>query len=410
MTTTTTDPNAVTIFGTDLESVFIKQIGNISRGTGYGNLSTAFTNLFKGINYRGPGNPVPINTDQHGFVFFTRPCLNLSYDNISSNRMFTSMLTDNPLSLQRIVRAYLDPRANQFQNITTPLVDPLNAFIPLLSNSLISMGGWPDVNVQTYTTKSGMLNEEFSMIDGTARILNTWDSTLNLRNVKGDPITFLFLVWVFYATMVYIGRFNPYMDMIIDNEIDYNTRVYRIVLDKSKQFVTKVASTIAFPTVVPLGASFNFTDDHPLIRDIDQVSIQFRCMGAEYYDPIIIQEFNAVVSMFNPHMVDGLRQSVYQKLTLAERMFFNYSGYPYIDPNTFEFEIWVDKSMYQAWMSGSLHMDPVIVNSPNMPNIANGIWNSSNGSSNPMSALTNAIPGLSSLTSKASNINKLLNR
>ena len=402
MTDNTNDPNAVAIFGTNLESTFIKQIGNISRATGYGNLSTAFTNMFRGINYRGPGNPLPINTDQHGFTFFTRPCLNLSYDNISSNRMFTPMLTENPLSLQRIVRAYLDPRANQFQNLTTPLVDPLNAFIPLLSNSLINMGGWPDVNMQTYTTKSGMMNEEFSMVDGSARILNVWDSTLNFRNIKGDPITFFFLVWVFYASMVYLGHFDPYMDMIIDNEVDYNTRIYRITLDQSKQFVTKIASTIAYPTVVPLGASFNFTEDHPLIRDIDQISIQFRCMGAEYYDPIIIQEFNTVVSMFNPGMADGNRQSMYQKLSLSERMFFNYNGYPYINPNTFEFEIWVDKAMYNAWTSGSLNLDPVIVNSPNMKDVANGVTTSAPNNSNGNSPLN-------TLTSKMGNINKLLN-
>ncbi len=410
MTDNNNDPNAVAIFGTDLEAAFIKQIGNISRGTGYGNLSTAFTNVFRGLNYRGPGNPLPINTDQHGFTFFTRPCLNLSYDNISSNRMFTPMLTDNELSLQRIVRAYLDPRANQFQNLTTPLVDPLNAFIPLLSNSLINMGGWPDVNMQTYTTKAGMMNEEFSMVDGSARILNVWDSTLNFRNIKGDPITFFFLVWVFYSSMVYLGRFNPYMDMITDNEVDYNTRIYRVTLDQSRQFVTKIAATIAYPTVVPLGASFNFTDEHPLIRDIDQISIQFRCMGAEYYDPILIQEFNTVVSMFNPGMSDTYRSTMYQKLSLGERMFFNYSGYPYIDPVTFEFQIWVDKALYNAWTTGSMNVDPVRVNSPNMKDIANGVVNTTTTSSNPMSALTNAVPGLSGLTSKIGTINKILNR
>ncbi len=409
MTDNPNDPNAVAVFGTDLEAAFIKQIGNISRSTGYGNLSTAFTNIFRGMNYRGPGNPLPINTDQHGFTFFTRPCLNLSYDNISSNRMFTPMLTDNPLSLQRIVRAYLDPRGNQFQHVTTPLVDPLNAFIPLMSNSLMNMGGWPDVNLQTYTTKSGLMNEESSMVDGTVRILNTWDSTMNFRNIKGDPITFLFLVWVFYASMVYLGDFMPYNDMIIDNEIDYNTRIYRVTLDASRQFVTKIASTIGFPTVVPLGASFNFTEEHPLIRDIDQISIQFRCMGAEYYDPILIEEFNTVVSMFNTNMSDRHRLRTYQKLTLGERMFFNYSGYPYIDPNTFEFQIWVDKAVYNAWTSGNRNLDPVKVDSPNMTSTANGIVNTNSTSSNPMDKLSNAVPGMDGLSAKMDNLSKIVN-
>lgn len=348
----------------------LDQVATISRTTGYGNLATAITNSFRGINFRGVGNPVPLNTDQHGFTFFTRPCLNLSYDNISSDRRFTPLLTGLQNSLQRVIRCYLDPRAAFENNIVTPIVDNNLPFIPILSNNLISMAGWPDVTMESYTSKSGVQNEAYSMVDGTSRIYNTWDTTCNFRNLKGDPITLLFMIWVYYSSKVYMGEFTPYPDMIMENEIDYMTRIYRFTLDQSRQFVSKVATTVAYPTVVPIGASFNFSEDHPFVRDIDQLSIQFRCIGAEYNDPICIYEFNSLVEMFQPSMTDGTRLSQFKKLSLTERSFFNYNGYPWIDPDTNEFQIWLPMDQYTAAMDSNFTGDP-----GNIPSNLNSVYN-----------------------------------
>ena len=40
-------------------------INLISKGSGLGNLSATATNVHKGINHRGVGNPVTQNTDNH---------------------------------------------------------------------------------------------------------------------------------------------------------------------------------------------------------------------------------------------------------------------------------------------------------------------------------------------------------
>lgn len=322
----------------------------VSRLNGLGSLTSAQTNNFLGINHRGVGNPVPINSDNYGLTFFTRPRLNLSYDNIANSRVLTSLMSRDDKTVQRAIRVMLDSRSDYERVVTSPLVDTKQAFIPLLTNNLLSVSGWPDVVVDSYTSKEGNYRESWSMVDGTSWIYNTYDITASFRNIAGDPISLLFYVWVHYASMVYTGEMVPWPDMIIENEIDYNTRIYRLVLDPSRRYVQKIGATgAAYPTNSPLGASFNYSSDGVLNRDNDQISISFKCMGANYLDPILIQEFNETVEIFNAGMRDAGREDNYTKLDKNETYYFNYNGYPRINPDTFELEWWVDKQDYRAF-------------------------------------------------------------
>jgi hypothetical protein len=74
-------------------------------------------------------------------------------------------------------------------------------------------------------------------------------------------------------------------------------------------------------------------------------------MGADYNDPIIISEFNAVVAIFNGKMKGKAsdRERYYRKVSADELDYFNYRGYPYIDPETHELEWWVPKELYTEY-------------------------------------------------------------
>ena len=131
-------------------------------GSSRGELSKAATNAFWGFNHRNVGSQVKPNSDNHGLTFFTRPRLNLSYDNISGVRNFSPLLTGDENALPRAIRCILDPVSHrgidnsQIRGLHTPLscpiVDPDNAFIPLLSNLLISISGWNDSVMDTHTS------------------------------------------------------------------------------------------------------------------------------------------------------------------------------------------------------------------------------------------------------------------
>lgn len=337
-------------------------IDNISRQSGYGRRQQAHTNVLYGINHSVVGNIVPYNTDNQGITFFTRPRLNLTYNNIISDRTFTPLLANNGAteSMQRAIRVLLDPilggkdetsvllAANEGVDLVqTNLIDTDLAFMALLTNHLQSLTGWPDPSADTYQSHDGIYKESWSMIDGLVRNYSTFELNATFRNVAGDPISALFHTWIKYASNVYIGRMMPYPDAILTNEIDYQTRIYRLILDPSRQYVTKIASTGAsFPYAVSLGASFSFDADRPFNQNNAQtIDVPFRCMGVEYNDPRTILEFNTVVAMFNQNM--AIPQAAgYVKLKPAEKIYHNYYGYPRIDPRTLELQWWVDPADY----------------------------------------------------------------
>jgi hypothetical protein len=208
--------------------------------------------------------------------------------------------------------------------------------------------------MDTYTSQEGIAKESWSMIEDIPRYYGTFDLSATFRNIEGDPINSLFHAWTHYAAAVSQGELVPYPDMIVENEIDYMTRIYRLVLDPTRKFVQKIAACgAAFPTSVPLGAAFNYNSDSPLSSDNAQITIPFRAMGAEYNDSITIVEFNSVVTIFNPGMADSSRTRLFVKLNDIERGLFNYEGYPWIS-EIYELEWWIPRARYDLIISQQL--------------------------------------------------------
>lgn len=334
----------------------------IQKSGGLGDLSQAAINNLKGINHRGYGNPLPINKDSQGLTFFTRPNLNLSYDNIAAKRILSPLLDgDGPAinTYQRAIRMLLDPYLGDpamfkmgdprrgAKMMTCDLIDQKQAFIPILSNCLVSLSGWPDLSVETFSSTPGNYGESWAMVDSSSRFYEVFELNASLKNIEGDPISLIISTWLHYMSGVYEGSMVPYPNNLVERRIDYQTRIYRLLLDPSRRYVQKIAACgAAFPVNSPLGNSFNFTNEGVFNQDNDQIQIRFKAMGADYNDPITIQEFNAVVQIFNPEMMgdDQDRAQYYRKLTSTEEMkTFNYQGYPRIDPESMELTWWVPK-------------------------------------------------------------------
>jgi len=325
------------------------------RSTGNGALTQALTNTLMGFNHRGSGIAVPVNSDVGGLTFFTRPRLNLAYDNVSQDRTMTMLVSRDRFSYQRMIRAALDPKGargdytakehsseDDSSGYDSALFDNRCAFIPVLSNFLLNLSGWPDPVAEYFDSTPGVQREQWSMIDGPRRMRGTFDLSASWRNIAGDPITSLLQAWVQYGLNVKAGVMVPYPEAIIEQEIDYQSRVYRFLLDPSRRFVTKVAATIMFPLSPALGNAFNFSSDSYYHKDNqEQIATSLHCVGAEYQDPILFYEFNQIVAHFNPDMVDGRRERVMRLLRYDQLSSMNYYGYPRVDPYTFELQWWV---------------------------------------------------------------------
>lgn len=341
--------------------VIKKALDDVYSRTSVGNLSTAISDTFYGINHRKMPNPIPINKDDNGLTFFTRPRMNMTTDNLRQVRQFVPMLTNDSATIPRAIRALLDTDS-ELEGHTSPLVDPYQAFIPILTNQLITISGWPDVVAPIYTSKPGVYKEAFAHIDGVTFNYEAYSLQADFRNIQGDPITALFLTWVHYASLVFQGVVVPYPDMIIENEIDYQTRIYRLVLDPSRRFIQKIgACGAAFPFTAPIGTAFNVSSDQPYTRANEQISVSFQAIGAMYQDDILIDEFNKTVIARNSDMggtdTDRTNNRLI-KIESALQKTFNHFGYPRINPDTYELEWWIWKQEYDEMLGSAANTSP----------------------------------------------------
>lgn len=329
--------------------------------TPIGSVEKAIGNNLYGFNHRKIASAVPINKDDYGLTFFTRPQLNMQGDNLRNIRRFYPLLTTDSLTIHRYVRCLLDPRLAS-GGITCPLLDNQQAFMPVLSNNLNNLSGWPDLVVPTFTSKEGLYKEAYSQVDGITDNYTAYNLNATFRNTRGDPIVYLFYVWTFYQSLVFQGLLVPYPDYIVQNRLDYNTRIYRLVLDVSRRYVTKIAACgVAFPISDPIGQFFDYSIDKPYNDQSRDITIQFQCLGAQYFDDILVKEFNGTVQIFNPDMRDDRRERVYVKLGTNLIGYFNNRGYPRINPDDYELEWWVPYDFYQARVNAlfNSHLTPI---------------------------------------------------
>lgn len=317
-----------------------------------GSINRAIANDLYGVNHRQIASTVPSNKDSYGLTFFVRPQLNLQGDNIRNLRHFYPLLNRVETSIQRFVRCTLDPRL-MYQSSTLPdklncpIVDPLQCFIPVMTNNLKFISGWPDITVDTFSTKEGLYKEVYTQVDGTSEIYSEFDIDATFRNTRGDPILYLMYIWTKYHSKVFEGTLVPYPDAIINNRIDYMTRIYRLVLDQHKKIVTKIAATgVSFPVSVPMGQYFDYSSETVYSDQTKDLVIRFKSLGAQYQDDILILEFNATVVAFNPSMADGVRGNSMIVIHPALLEYFKNRGYPRINPITYELEWWVPQTLF----------------------------------------------------------------
>lgn len=337
-------------------------IDQVSRGLGLGGIGTSTYSTIHGINMHGGTPSLPQNKDSRGLVFFTKPCLNLSYNNVIGIRKMSYLANTDPLSMGNAIRCMLNPvnfdvapssgikggdNRVYGDSHRSSIVDDLNPFIPLLSNTLLTLSGWPDFVPETYTSKEGISKEAVSWIDGRPNIHSVFSLSATFANMEGDPVRQLLSTWIEYATRVAEGSMLPWPLNIVENRIDYQTRPYILTLDSTGTYVQHItAAGAAFPIADPAGAASNFNVEQVQTTANRQISTEFKAIGAIYDDPLLITSFNKTVVLSNPDMADAVRESKMIKLVssdkeiISEKQLFNYMSYPRIS-DTSELEWWV---------------------------------------------------------------------
>lgn len=325
--------------------------------TALGSLSRAVGNTLYGLNHQQTPPALPMTKDMYGVTFMVRPQLNLQSDNIRNVRSLYSLMNDTETSFQRFIRCTLDPRQQmgygtskyKVPPLACPLVDPLQAFIPVVSNTLLTLSGWPDVVSPTFVSDSGLYKENYIQVDGTTKIFNNFDLDLTFRNFRGNPLVQLFQVWQTYMSSVFDGSLVPYLDFIVENEIDYMTRIYKFTFAQDKESINMLGATgVSFPVATPMGNFFDHNYEMPFNNQVKEFTVRLSSIGAIYNDPVLVYEFNKTVEIFNPYMRDMLRPTNMTRIPKEFKTLFMNRGYPRINHENMKLEYWIDNATYNA--------------------------------------------------------------
>ena len=369
--------------------------------SGYGPLGTTAQTMLKGLNILKGLPAIPHNIDHQGYIFFTKPACNLTYNNLATIPDLNFLLDSREGSMPNAIRCMLSPnlfgtpdvsifdneglrRSNALKR--SEMIDDKCAFLPI-TNFLETMSALPDTQLDVYNSAAGKRGEQISFYDGFAEQLGAYDLTATFDNMDGDFVTATFKAWIEYGNRILEGTAAPFPVLLLNDEIDYASRMYRIILDRSRRFLQNIYCTgYMFPTTNPDGAKSGFDRKDTFRADNNKVSITFHCIGAEKDRPISLLEFNKVVTMFNPDMIDksNMVKLDQSKSTVPFNLqaLFNWESYPYINLETYEFEWWTPKNTFDARINAVTE----ILKSVNYPLQTNE--KTSNNSKAPMSVST----------------------
>lgn len=290
---------------------------------------TTFHDCVYGIDHTRNTIYMP-EAENHGYSFFTRPKLNLTTPSLRSDRILSLLDTLDPQSIAFAIRSQLDTKLSTIYptaTSTSPFFDRFNPFIPILSNRLLTLNGWPDWVLDVETTEGGFFSESITYPKGHDQLTRNYDLQASFADVQGSVVLILFTMWFQWLHLVTKGLVTPYMEDIEDRRMCFTSSIYRFVMDPSKRHILKWAkATGCYPRSVPLGAFFNFDSNAGHVESSMNLSIPFTVAGRiEYYDPIILREFNM--------LVEGRCSSIksWPTATQEQKLLLNHRCIPYID-------------------------------------------------------------------------------
>lgn len=325
-------------------------LGDLTKNTPYGNLDKLYGRALYGINRNTFVDTRSSIRHNVGLTFFTRPMLNLSAANLRRFGFTYMYLNKDHDSVETHCRMLLDRLIYYNENIDNHLTDNLSAFMPILSNNLVSLTGFLDPTVDSYVSPAGFRKQQYNLLDGTDEINESMDLTAVFNNTVDDGVYKLLSLWFRYMPRVKEGIMSPYAGFIARRIVDYQSRIFRLVLSEDRKYVVRIGATgPIYPDVHAVGKYFEVTDNASYNQAIKTHSVRFKCMGVEYDLPILTREFNRTVGFFNPMMRkvnDGVPPEEVGLVKLSPLAAHNtdFIGYPRIaDDNELE---WYVKGSY----------------------------------------------------------------
>lgn len=341
----------------------VEVLNSMSRAMGAGNDDTRIQDLFYGFN-RLPQLPaLPHHIENNGLIFFTRPELNLSYDNIAMVRKLSVLMTgdnaEEPNSYAHAIRTALDPLGQRHRDnkVRSKLIDDKNPYLTYFGNLCISMSQPPDIAIQTFTSPEGMQKEQWMVADGIADHNGYYDITCTFAGMQGNPIPLSIYCWLYYIQHLRMGPCVPHPINRIENRMDYFTRIERYTFEPDgKRIANWWHCGAALPKNLSMGSFFAYNKLENY-NEQRETTVQFGCVGSIINDPIQLYEFNMRMMTFNPWLHDSMRSQHYVRIHPSDYGLTNYYGYPLINLATREMDWWVEPRELERMLKGQRTKD-----------------------------------------------------
>lgn len=308
----------------------------VNLGSGYGaGVHDNATNILSQFEKFGC-NPAPPNMLNSGYFFITRPKLCLATPNISNDRVMSVLNTIDPNTFAFSIRGYLDTNLSQLQPFASlfrqsDLVNDNTPFIVPLCNVLDSISGFPDFVLDTLTTQGGYFEEDQTTAAGSDLNARSYDLSLNFLDISGTYTLAMIYLWVRYIALVTRGVLTVYWEDIFNQRLCYTCSIYRFTVDPTNRQIQMASKcTGCFPKAVPMGSFFDMNKREKHVAAAQGFSIPFQANNVEYFDWVILKEFNMVTErFFGTSVEDAIKAKKIVEVPLTSE--YNYVGVPYID-------------------------------------------------------------------------------
>lgn len=347
---TTANPLNTTDDGAKLREILI-DLASLSSGSG--RFDSQFQSVMTGFDKYGKSMLSP-NIEMPGLTFFSRPRLCLQSSNLRNNPIMAPLDTADPNSTAFAIRSLLDTNLDgsvNFRNYAryheaihnSPLLNPESPWLIPLSNTLMSISGFPDYDMTTEATEGGWFSEQQQYAAGADDFNRGGTLSLTFREMPGGFISALFHYWLEYIRCVVRGDMLAYADDIDGQIMNYTVSIYSFNMDPSMQYITRwVKCTGCFPKSLPIGQFMNKSNDQYFIDSTKTVEVQFVVNKFEYMKPQCLLDFNTLAmrycpminsrpdGSFIPTPEDGRPPSDIARPAIPDSTFSNFCGLPFI--------------------------------------------------------------------------------
>ena len=283
------------------------------------NLNMVRNDWFYNFNRFRLMHPDSVLANTKGYVFFTRPDLNIVSSSVATSEIGLLMYNLSTFHSGIVAGLQKSPR------LSNASFDHNHQFIPLLCNRCTGL----DVNDETLETKEiGDTYTGWKLNYGTTTIKSKTANTVTTSFIDDEQLSIYltFKLWEEYISGVTRGVILPFDKYLRSKQLDYAISIYYFLCAEDGEsivFWTKYTGCI--PTNVP---SSNFTDstDSPIKQP--KYSITWQYAFKKDYDPFSLAEFNHLSDVASGEQA----VKIYDKETI--RSVRTISGAPYVDTNT----------------------------------------------------------------------------